>query len=78
MQSTAIVSLNVDPDDFLQRHSCGISCRDDITKLNEAVTFMLDSQRHIDIGRNGRKYVEENHDIRKIIELYKAVFREFR
>jgi glycosyltransferase involved in cell wall biosynthesis len=78
MQSTAIVSLNVDPDDFLQRYSCGISCRDDIAKLNEAVTVMLDSQRHIDIGRNGRKYVEENHDIAKIIEQYKTVFREFR
>ena len=76
MHSTAIVSLNVDPDDFLQRYSCGISCRDDIAKLNEAVAFMLDSRHYIDIGRNGRKYVEENHDIANIINIYKAEFRK--
>ncbi len=76
MHSVAIISLNVDPDDFLQRYSCGISCCDDIAKLNEAVSFMLESRRYIDIGRNGRKYVEENHDITKIIEQYKQIFLE--
>jgi hypothetical protein len=39
---------------------------------------MLNSRRYIDIGGNGRKYVEENHDIRKIVEQYKTVFQEFR
>jgi hypothetical protein len=34
---------------------------------------MLDSRRYIDIGGNGRKYVEENHDIAKIIEQYKQI-----
>jgi len=76
MQSAAIVSLNVNPDDFLQRYSCGISCCDDIAKLNEAVVFMLNSQRYIDIGRNGRKYVEENHDIAKIINIYKTEIKK--
>jgi len=76
MQSAAIVSLNVNPDDFLQRYSCGISCCDDIAKLNKAVAFMLNSRQYIDIGRNGRKYVEENHDIAKIIGQYKQIFLE--
>jgi len=73
MQSAAIVSLNVNPDGFLDKYSCGISCSDDISKLNEAVGFMLSSQRYIELGLNGRKYVEENHDIAKIIERYKHI-----
>jgi len=27
-------------------------------------------------GRNGRRYAEENHDIKKIVEEYKTIFRQ--
>jgi len=71
-----IVSLNVNPDGFLDKYNCGISCCGNIAKLNEAVDFVLTSQRYIELGRNGRKYVEDNHDIVKIIEQYKQIFQD--
>jgi hypothetical protein len=27
-------------------------------------------------GRNGRRYAEKNHDIKKLVEQYKAIFSE--
>jgi glycosyltransferase involved in cell wall biosynthesis len=75
MQSVAIVSLKVNPDDFLDKYSCGISCCDDPARLNEAITFILDNERYIELGRNGQKYVQQHHDIANIIEQYKQILQ---
>jgi glycosyltransferase involved in cell wall biosynthesis len=71
---TAILSFAVNPDDFLTRYNCGLCCRGDMDKLKAGLAFLLDGQRYIEIGKNGRKYVEENHDISRIVKQYKAVF----
>jgi len=76
--ATPILSLNVNPDDFLNRYSCGVCCRGDSTRLAEGLKFMLDQQRYLQLGQNGRKYVLEHHDIKKIIEHYKKVFVSLR
>jgi len=70
-----ILSLKVDPDDFINKHSCGISCNDDWQQMVDALGSMLQKNRYVEMGKNARKYVEENHDIKKIVDKYKTLFR---
>lgn len=72
----AIVSLNVNPDDFLTRYSCGVACGGSMEHLVEGLKNLLDQNRYIEMGENGRKYVEENHDITKIVEQYKQALEQ--
>jgi glycosyltransferase involved in cell wall biosynthesis len=72
--ATAVLSLTVNPDDFLNRYSCGLSCLGDMGRLANGLRFMLEENRYRELGRNGRKYVEDHHDITKIIERYKKIF----
>jgi len=74
--SVPILSFAVNPDNFLTEHECGLSCGGDEGRLAEGLGFLLDQERYIELGRNGRRYVEEHHDIAKIIEQYKDIFVE--
>jgi len=72
--ATPVLSLNVNPDGFLDEYNCGISCGGDWDKFTDSLKIMLQKERYIELGKNGRKYVEKNHDINKIIEQYKSCF----
>jgi glycosyltransferase involved in cell wall biosynthesis len=73
--ATAILSYAVNPDDFLTRYNCGLACGADMEKLKQGLTFLLEKNHYLEIGRNARKYAEQTHDITKIIEQYKTIFR---
>ncbi len=70
----AILSYNVNPDGFLDEFNCGICADGDKEKLARLLNELLADLRYAELGANGRKYVEENHDITKIIDRYKEVF----
>jgi glycosyltransferase involved in cell wall biosynthesis len=72
---TAILSYAVNPDEFLTRYNCGLCCLADMEKLRQGLTFLLENNRYLEIGQNGRRYAEQTHDITKIIEQYKTIFR---
>ena len=72
--ATPILSLKVDPDGFLERYNCGICCNGDSERLLEALRYMLEGNRFVEIGNSARRYAQENHDVRKIVEEYKALF----
>jgi glycosyltransferase involved in cell wall biosynthesis len=74
--ATPILSFNVNPDNFLDKYSCGICCEGDERRLSEALKFLLAENRYIELGQNARRYVERYHDIIKIVEQYKKVFVE--
>ncbi|MFC1782088.1 glycosyltransferase family 4 protein [Planctomycetota bacterium] len=71
-----ILSLNVNPDGFLDKQRCGVCAGGDWEVFGRELRRMLESDRAAEYGANGRRYVEENHDIKKIIEQYKSIFRE--
>lgn len=73
---TAIASLNVNPDGFLDEFSCGVCCDGNEDKLADSLRSMLTENRYVKLGQNGRKYAEQQHDITKIIEIYKTAFTE--
>ena len=73
--SAPILSLNVNPDGFLDKFHCGICGNGDWTKLVESLKSLSEQPASCaEMGKNARKYVEETHDISKIIEKYKKFF----
>jgi len=71
-----VLSLNVNPDDFLNKHNCGINCNNDRQRLVDSLKFLLEESRYVQMGENGKKYVEEHHDVTKIIQQYKELFEK--
>jgi len=72
--STAMLSLRVDPDDFIKKYNCGVNCGGDFQKLVDSLRDILRDGSYVEMGENSRKYVEENHDIVKVVEQYKEIF----
>lgn len=68
---TPILSWQVNPDQFLARHQCGLACGASMEKLCEGLAFLLEGRRYTEIGRNGLDYCLEHHDISKIVNIYK-------
>jgi len=71
-----ILSLKVNPDDFINRYNCGMSCDDDWQRMIDSLKSMLQKDRYVELGQNGKKYVEERHDLVKIIKQYKELFEK--
>lgn len=71
---TAILSLNVNPDGFLDRHLCGFCAEGNwdlfVATLKE---WVASSQAEI-LGANGLTYIKSHHDITTIIDEYKKIF----
>jgi len=76
MAATPILSLNVNPDGFLDEYKCGICADGDWEKFIEGCKILAERSTTEEYGRNGRQYVQENHDVAKIIEKYKELFRQ--
>ena len=74
--ATAILSYTVNPDGFLDAYRCGIDCHGNETTLMDQLRDMLNNDRYLELGRNGREYVMEKHDLTKIVETYKSIFAE--
>ncbi len=74
--STPILSLNVNPDKFLDKYNCGISCEGNWEKLLDSLKVIIEEEHSAKLGKNARKYAEQNHDIAKIIKQYKKLFIE--
>lgn len=72
---TAIASLKVNPDGFIDEYECGICCRGQLGGLHEAVKSLLEDNKYVEMGENGRAYAEKVHNVKKIVEQYKEVFR---
>ncbi|MHC4654821.1 MAG: glycosyltransferase family 4 protein [Planctomycetota bacterium] len=72
--ATPILSLNVNPDGFLDKYKCGMCPNGDWELFVEMLKQMLDSDTAGRLGDNGRRYAEENHNVEKIIEKYKDIF----
>jgi len=61
---TPVVSLNVDPDGFLEKYDCGVVCKGNKDVLFEFVEGLLkDKKKWERLGGNIRSYVEKFHDV---------------
>lgn len=73
---TAILSFKVNPDGFLDKFGCGVNCDGDQGKMVDSLRDLLIGEKYLELGKRARKYAEQNHDIKKIIEEYKKIFRQ--
>jgi len=71
---TPIVSLNVNPDDFLNKYKCGLCADGDWDIFLSNLRKMLNTKERKQYAENARLYAEETHDIRIIVEKYKELF----
>ena len=74
INAVPVLSLDVNPDGIFNKFGCGICCKGDFGRFYESLWFMLAENKYAELGCNGRKYVEEYHDIKKIAEEYKKLF----
>jgi len=74
--ATPILSLKVDPDGFITKHNCGIGCNGNWQRMLDSLKEILVDERYLEMGENGKKYVEEYHDVTKIVQQYKELFEK--
>ena len=72
--ATPILSWKIDPDAFITKHKCGITCDGDWQKLVNSLKAIVQEGQYSEFGSNARRYVEEHHDIGEIIKRYKDLF----
>lgn len=67
---TPIVSLTVNPDNFLTKHNCGEICNNNFDLLVKKVKFLSEKENlRKKYGQNLFKYLEENHDLKKNVKI---------
>ena len=67
---TPVVSLNVDPDEIICKYKLGLHSRTFEQMVEDVKLLLEDEKLREEMGKNGRKYVEREHDIKKIVEEY--------
>jgi glycosyltransferase involved in cell wall biosynthesis len=77
MASTPVLSIKVNPDNFLSEYECGLVCGDDFEKMKESVKKILDNEEYYEkLSNNAKEYFVKNHDIEKnIIEWKKYLLK---
>jgi glycosyltransferase involved in cell wall biosynthesis len=68
--SVPVVSLNIDPDGIISKYKLGY-CSITFDQMLKNIEILLKDRQLLEtMGKNGRKYVEENHNICKIVDQY--------
>lgn len=75
--ATPILSLNVNPDGFLDEFGCGVCCNRDFKELSKQIKILLSSALIDTMANNARLYFKKKHDISVIAEEYKTFFGKF-
>lgn len=72
-----IVSLNVNPDNFLKNYKCGFCVKGDFELMKKRVQELLSNKKlYSQMSKNAYNYAKQNHDLKKIIKQYKEIFSD--
>lgn len=75
--ATPIISLNVDPDNFLRDNQCGFNCDNEISTMKLYLNKLLEDKDLFNkFSKNARNYILKKHDIKKNILIWKNVIRK--
>ncbi|MBE3089002.1 MAG: glycosyltransferase [Actinobacteria bacterium] len=74
--SIPVVSLNVDPDGIISEYKLGYCSKTFDQMLNNIEILLKDKQLLETMGKNGRKYVKENHNMQKIVDQYEDLIQK--
>jgi len=74
---TPIISLNIDPSSFIEKHSCGFYCHDDFALMEKRLRELLeDKTLRREQAENAYAYVRKHHDVRKNAAAFLSVLRQ--
>lgn len=74
---TPIISLNINPEEMLEKYEIGRCANGDLQKFTDDLKEILNNEKlWQEMSENAYHYAKENHDIHKIMEKYKMIFRE--
>lgn len=71
-----VVSLNIDPDEIICQQKLGFHSRTFGQMVNDVKLLLRDIELRQDLGRNGRRYVEQEHDLKVVVEQYIRLFQQ--
>jgi glycosyltransferase involved in cell wall biosynthesis len=71
--SVPVVSLNVNPDGIISKYKLGFHSKTFEQMLEDIKTLLKNKELLEMMGKNGKKYVEENHNIMKIADQYEIL-----
>jgi glycosyltransferase involved in cell wall biosynthesis len=73
--STPIISLNVNPDKFLNKFNCGFCANGNLEIMkNEIINTLYDKKKFIKMSNNSYNYALKHHELKKGIKKYKEIF----
>lgn len=71
-----VLSLNVDPDNFISNNRCGIVAEGSFEKLVEGLQFILENpDKREEFSKNIKDYVYKNHDLKGSVKMLDYVLR---
>lgn len=74
MGYTPVVSLNSDPDGVISKYRLGLYSKT-YNQIVEDIKALINNKKlNVEMGENARRYVEDNHNIEKIVEQYINIF----
>jgi len=77
MASCAILSYKVNPDNILTEHYCGLYADGDLNVFQNNLKTLLEKQELCkELGNNGAKYINSNHQEKEIINKFKSLLIE--
>jgi glycosyltransferase involved in cell wall biosynthesis len=74
MNYTPVVSLNADPDEIICKYGLGLHSRTFGQLVDDIKTLIKNERLREEMGKNGRQYVEKEHDITQITNHYVDLF----
>lgn len=73
-----VVSLNVDPDDFIQRRNCGLVAQGEVKKITDGLrTIFADATRYQICSANIHHYVRTHHNLTELATTFNQMICEF-
>ena len=64
INANIILSLNVDPENFIQQYNCGYCCNGNLDIMNEKLREIFAKKSlFMELSQNAYRYAKENHDI---------------
>jgi len=71
--SIPVVSLNVDPDGIISKYKLGYHSKTFDQLIDNIMALLQNKKLRQMMAENGRKYVEENHDIKRVADRYEEM-----
>jgi len=70
---TPVVSLNFDPDGLISNQKLGITSKSFEQLKNDIKTLINNDKLRKEMGNNSRRYVEQEHNVKKIVAKYEKL-----